>query len=193
MSRTSKDFRNILLSHSARFVWQKSMALEESFPPVLKGMNEPQFVSLAFDEICDRCCATDAHTIAWREGARYCKPCLYKHFYTYEQFVAFDQSEVQRHQPLYRISYYDVVYPAFLSATTSLERRQEEVFFPRNTVHQYNVERLRIDSHEKLAKWFTEKHALYAEYHGYHSACIAWEQVHHARKEEALRREQSNG
>ena len=54
LSRTSKAFRNTLMSRSTRGLWKKSYAATaHELPPIPEDVSIPQFVSFIVDNVCD--------------------------------------------------------------------------------------------------------------------------------------------
>ncbi|KAJ7459072.1 hypothetical protein B0H11DRAFT_1737444 [Mycena galericulata] len=52
LSRTSKEFRALLMHRSSISIWKSSLNNVPGLPPCPPGMTEPQWVSLVFDPTC---------------------------------------------------------------------------------------------------------------------------------------------
>ncbi|KAJ6610666.1 hypothetical protein B0H10DRAFT_1811271 [Mycena sp. CBHHK59/15] len=53
ISRVSKSFRDLVLSLSARIIWQEAHANVPGIPPTVSGMSEPAMMSLLFEKFCN--------------------------------------------------------------------------------------------------------------------------------------------
>jgi len=80
LSRTTKALRSILLARHARGVWSASLASVRALPACPPDLTEPQYASLAFDNWCQSCLASNVEKILWECRVRYCKACIKKHF-----------------------------------------------------------------------------------------------------------------
>ncbi|KAJ7040266.1 hypothetical protein C8F04DRAFT_1082985 [Mycena alexandri] len=74
LSRTSKEFRNLLMHRSSITVWRSSLSQVPGLPPCPPGMNEPQWISLAFDPTC-QVCQKIARKVDWALYVRICGKC----------------------------------------------------------------------------------------------------------------------
>ncbi|KAF8054320.1 hypothetical protein FPV67DRAFT_1552383 [Lyophyllum atratum] len=79
LSRVSKQFRCIFMSRNSRFVWavafrkaEITLALPVGCPP---DMNEPQYASLIFDQLCSACNSVDASEVYFSLRLRFCLVC----------------------------------------------------------------------------------------------------------------------
>ncbi|KAJ7897220.1 hypothetical protein B0H14DRAFT_2312791, partial [Mycena olivaceomarginata] len=52
LSRTSKEFRELLMHKSSRSIWRSSLNNVKDLPPCPPNMTEPQWISLVFDHVC---------------------------------------------------------------------------------------------------------------------------------------------
>ncbi|KAF7337534.1 F-box domain-containing protein [Mycena sanguinolenta] len=75
LSRTSKDFRELLMHKSARPIWRSSLNNVEGMPPCPPHMNEVQWTSLAFDATC-QVCQKIARKVDWHLYVRLCGRCV---------------------------------------------------------------------------------------------------------------------
>lgn len=53
LSRTTKDFRRILMHRSAKFVWKAAQENVPDLPSVPPGMVEPQWANLLYEQTCN--------------------------------------------------------------------------------------------------------------------------------------------
>ncbi|KAJ6520162.1 hypothetical protein C8R45DRAFT_954111 [Mycena sanguinolenta] len=75
LSRTSKEFRELLMHKSARPIWRSSLNNVEDMPPCPPHMNEVQWTSLAFDATC-QVCLKIARKVDWHLYVRLCSRCV---------------------------------------------------------------------------------------------------------------------
>ncbi|KAL4243333.1 hypothetical protein ABKN59_011367 [Abortiporus biennis] len=75
LSRTTKAFRNLLISKSVIRFWKTAFQNSPDLPPRFPGMNELQFANLLFSSHCHNCFKTKIHTIFWMFQSRYCNNC----------------------------------------------------------------------------------------------------------------------
>ncbi|KAF9014654.1 hypothetical protein BDZ89DRAFT_1131829 [Hymenopellis radicata] len=78
MSRTTKDLRTLLMRKETAFVWERARLGMEGLPPMIEGLNEPQYANLLFDNHCHSCLKTPTKSIQWRMRMRLCTACLEK-------------------------------------------------------------------------------------------------------------------
>ncbi|KAJ6520163.1 hypothetical protein C8R45DRAFT_51161 [Mycena sanguinolenta] len=78
LSRTSKEFRELLMHKSARPIWRSSLNNVEDMPPCPPHMNEVQWTSLAFDATC-QICLKIARKVDWKLYIRLCSKCVKTH------------------------------------------------------------------------------------------------------------------
>ncbi|KAJ7269386.1 hypothetical protein B0H12DRAFT_1095559 [Mycena haematopus] len=74
LSRTSKEFRELLMHKSSRPIWRSSLNSVEDMPPCPPHMNEPQWICLAFDAVC-QVCQKIARKVDWHLYIRICGKC----------------------------------------------------------------------------------------------------------------------
>ncbi|KAG0709159.1 hypothetical protein DFH29DRAFT_820522 [Suillus ampliporus] len=75
LSRTSKDFRNLLLQRSSAFAWKTARLQVEELPDCPQDMSEPQYANLVFYPHCHDCDRV-VRTVLWPLRARYCPRCI---------------------------------------------------------------------------------------------------------------------
>ncbi|OJA09757.1 hypothetical protein AZE42_01477 [Rhizopogon vesiculosus] len=75
LSRTTKDFRNLLLHSSSARAWKDARLQVEGLPDCPLDMSEPQYANLAFYPHCHDCDRV-VRTVSWALRARYCPKCL---------------------------------------------------------------------------------------------------------------------
>jgi hypothetical protein len=57
LGRATKALRSVVMSRSARSVWMRSFKNIDGLPSCPDGMTEPAWAHLAFEPVCDVCCA----------------------------------------------------------------------------------------------------------------------------------------
>ncbi|KAJ6469617.1 hypothetical protein C8R47DRAFT_1055373 [Mycena vitilis] len=79
LSRTSKEFRTMLMHKSAISIWRSSLGnVVPELPHCPPHMNEPQWTSLVFDATC-QVCQKIARKVEWRLYVRLCSKCAKSH------------------------------------------------------------------------------------------------------------------
>ncbi|KAF5352806.1 hypothetical protein D9756_006081 [Leucocoprinus leucothites] len=76
LSRTTKDFREMLMSRSARQLWIKSLASVPLLPPCPQDMSEPAYTNLVFSPYCNLCQARTSRAVDWNLRVRMCTSCF---------------------------------------------------------------------------------------------------------------------
>ncbi|EGO01220.1 hypothetical protein SERLA73DRAFT_134513 [Serpula lacrymans var. lacrymans S7.3] len=75
LARTSKPFRQLLMSKSSAFIWKFSRLQVEDMPQCPPDLNEPQYANLAFGLYCQNC-GKVGQCLFWQFRARYCTSCV---------------------------------------------------------------------------------------------------------------------
>ncbi|KAG2150222.1 uncharacterized protein EDB93DRAFT_1249795 [Suillus bovinus] len=75
LSRTSKDFRNLLLQRSSASAWKTARLQVDGLPDCPQDMSEPQYANLAFYPHCHNCDRV-VRSVLWSLRARYCPRCI---------------------------------------------------------------------------------------------------------------------
>ncbi|KAI0748050.1 hypothetical protein C8Q80DRAFT_1169806 [Daedaleopsis nitida] len=75
LARSSKSFRALLLSTSARPLWKASMEGVEGLPKCPPYLSEPAFVNLLFFPNCHACLKPNVQSVIFEFSARYCPSC----------------------------------------------------------------------------------------------------------------------
>ncbi|KAG2070169.1 hypothetical protein BDR04DRAFT_1100339 [Suillus decipiens] len=78
LSRTSKDFRNLLLQRSSASAWKTARLQVDDLPDCPQDMSEPQYANLAFYPHCHDCDRV-VRSVLWPLRARYCPRCIGEH------------------------------------------------------------------------------------------------------------------
>ncbi|KAJ7109867.1 hypothetical protein C8R44DRAFT_265323 [Mycena epipterygia] len=78
LSRTSKEFRSLLMHKSSITIWRSSLSNVPNLPPCPIGMTEPQWTSLVFDPTCN-VCQKIARKVDWGLFLRICGKCAKTH------------------------------------------------------------------------------------------------------------------
>ncbi|KAJ7657980.1 hypothetical protein B0H17DRAFT_1097534 [Mycena rosella] len=81
LSRTSKEFRRLLMHRSSVTIWRSSLNNVPNLPPCAPGMTEPQWASLVFDATC-HICQKIARKVDWGLFIRICNKCAKQHLDT---------------------------------------------------------------------------------------------------------------
>ncbi|KAF9029414.1 hypothetical protein BDZ89DRAFT_1014356 [Hymenopellis radicata] len=76
LSRTTRDLRGLLMSKSSAFVWENARVGMEGLPPILDGLNDPQYANLLFDGHCHNCGVAGTKHVQFEIRMRLCKACL---------------------------------------------------------------------------------------------------------------------
>ncbi|KAJ7650256.1 hypothetical protein FB45DRAFT_887444 [Roridomyces roridus] len=88
LSRTTKDFRGLLMSRSSATIWKESRSRVEGLPDIPKDLSEPQYANLVFDSHCHECLAPSAKTVVWIVRLRLCKKCVQQHLVDHDGIAA---------------------------------------------------------------------------------------------------------
>ncbi|KAH7886299.1 hypothetical protein F5I97DRAFT_2027864 [Phlebopus sp. FC_14] len=75
LTRTTKQFRSVLMHPSSRSVWIAARSNVPDLPGCPSYMSEPQFANLVFDTHCHECLAPNIRSVDWRIGRRICSKC----------------------------------------------------------------------------------------------------------------------
>ncbi|OBZ71726.1 hypothetical protein A0H81_08960 [Grifola frondosa] len=75
LSRTSKDFRAILMSRTSAHFWKAARQHVEGLPDCPPFLSEPAYANLLFSPHCHICLKGNVQSIIWPIFARYCKSC----------------------------------------------------------------------------------------------------------------------
>ncbi|KAF9000522.1 hypothetical protein BDZ89DRAFT_1082273 [Hymenopellis radicata] len=76
ISRTTKDLRQLLMSKSSAFIWERARLATEGLPPIPDDLNDPQYINLLFDKHCHECGNGFTQSVQWEARLRLCKNCL---------------------------------------------------------------------------------------------------------------------
>lgn len=75
LSRTTKEFRRTLINKSSKFIWKAARLNVNDFPDPFPGMNEIEFINLAFSPHCHICFAPNIRSVDWTLRVRLCPRC----------------------------------------------------------------------------------------------------------------------
>ncbi|RPD57601.1 hypothetical protein L226DRAFT_610638 [Lentinus tigrinus ALCF2SS1-7] len=76
LARTTREFRDFLMSRDAISFWKASRKQVEGLPDPPPGVSEPAYANFLFFNYCHGCLKTGSHVmIYWKFLARYCKAC----------------------------------------------------------------------------------------------------------------------
>ncbi|TBU45774.1 hypothetical protein BD309DRAFT_1068016 [Dichomitus squalens] len=75
LSRSTKDFRRLLLNRHSTRIWRQSRKQLEGLPEPPSYLNEPAYANLLFSPHCHNCLKVNINTVLWLFSARYCNPC----------------------------------------------------------------------------------------------------------------------
>ncbi|KAL4244937.1 hypothetical protein ABKN59_009975 [Abortiporus biennis] len=84
LSRTTKDFHNLLVRKSSIHFWRKAFENAPELPPRFAGMNELAFTNLLFSFHCHNCLKPNVRRVIWEFQARYCPKCEDERLLRYE-------------------------------------------------------------------------------------------------------------
>ncbi|KAF8907452.1 hypothetical protein CPB85DRAFT_1391918 [Mucidula mucida] len=76
ISRTTKDLRQLLMSKSSAFIWERARLATQGIPPKPDDLNDPQYINLLFDRHCHECGNGFTQSVQWEVRLRLCKYCL---------------------------------------------------------------------------------------------------------------------
>ncbi|KAI0807304.1 hypothetical protein C8Q74DRAFT_1226973 [Fomes fomentarius] len=86
LARTSKPFRALLMSRSAKPFWKASIAGIEGLPKCPPYLSEPAFVNLLFFSHCHNCLKPNVKTVQFQFSARYCQACKSKMYLPWREY-----------------------------------------------------------------------------------------------------------
>ncbi|TFK42253.1 hypothetical protein BDQ12DRAFT_677886 [Crucibulum laeve] len=75
LSRTTKDFRRVLLHRSATSIWKSAVTNVPNFPECPEDMSLPAWISLAYDCHCHNCLTSGVRNVDWMLRIRLCAKC----------------------------------------------------------------------------------------------------------------------
>ncbi|KZP15635.1 hypothetical protein FIBSPDRAFT_1047991 [Athelia psychrophila] len=75
LSRTTKEFRRVLMNKTNMFVWKAARTNVPDYPECFPDMNEAQMARLAFDSHCFVCLRPNCRTPDWVLRVRLCRKC----------------------------------------------------------------------------------------------------------------------
>lgn len=151
LSRSARSFRNLLMSRSARPIWQSSLASVEDLPPTPDTMNEPQYVDLVWGSGCPVCGTAFGGTFSWLARVRYCRKCVRQRFLPY--------GKVLHDKAYHLISKFGETHLATIMPYIDVEDKTGRMMrlFPLDIALKYNDE-IRNDRHEnRIHQWVQEK------------------------------------
>ncbi|KZT71841.1 hypothetical protein DAEQUDRAFT_736635 [Daedalea quercina L-15889] len=76
LARTSKPFRELLMSRGSARMWKTARAIVDGLPECPEHLSEPAYANLAFFAHCHNCLKPNVQTILWEFGVRYCPTCV---------------------------------------------------------------------------------------------------------------------
>ncbi|KAF8807884.1 hypothetical protein BYT27DRAFT_7099840 [Phlegmacium glaucopus] len=79
LSRTTKDFRRLLLSKSSLSIWKATLSNVPGLPDCPPGMSEPAWTNLVFSPYCNFCLTTSIRKVQWMFRLRICSRCAKEH------------------------------------------------------------------------------------------------------------------
>ncbi|KAJ3489820.1 hypothetical protein NLI96_g1862 [Meripilus lineatus] len=75
LSRSSRDFRGLLMDRKSAFLWQAARQNIEGLPDCPTFLSEPEYANLVFDTTCFICRKPNVKGVMWEFRARYCVGC----------------------------------------------------------------------------------------------------------------------
>ncbi|KAL4252491.1 hypothetical protein ABKN59_002772 [Abortiporus biennis] len=91
LTRTSKDFRALLMSKTSANLWKAARGTVEDFPDCPSFLSEPAYANLAFDGRCYNCFKPSKHII-WPFLVRYCNKCKDEMTTTYSTLLSISEN-----------------------------------------------------------------------------------------------------
>ncbi|OAX39063.1 hypothetical protein K503DRAFT_113414 [Rhizopogon vinicolor AM-OR11-026] len=172
LSRTSKDFRNLLLQRSSAATWKVARLQVDSLPDCPPDMSEPQYANLVFYPHCHDCDKV-VRSILWQFRVRYCSKCLFSKSNTV------DNSDTLRCVPWkrFRLTFY-------LPSVTSREQGYYKQLFHKKAYDEMLVEHSKTPQDE-IAAFLDKKRKHFEEFMEHAKQCEQWSQsVASSRKHE---------
>ncbi|KAG1746741.1 uncharacterized protein EDB91DRAFT_112922 [Suillus paluster] len=177
LSRTSKDFRNLLLRRSSASAWKIARLQIEDLPGCPPDMSEPQYANLVFYPHCHDCDKV-VRNVLWPLRVRYCPRCI-------------DENTVNRWSPHGRIPSFDFDLPNVITYGPGRQSRQ---LLLKKAHDELLVEHPKTPADE-MAAFLTKKRKHAAEVMEHARQCERWSKsVASSRKHELgdLRRNRQN-
>ncbi|KAI0786969.1 hypothetical protein C8Q75DRAFT_892816 [Abortiporus biennis] len=140
LSRTTKDFRNLLISKSSIHFWKAAFENAPELPAAFPGMNELAFANLLFSNHCHNCFKANVRNVFWVFRARFCNGCKNK------RLLKFDLSTKMKHLGLLKKGsqfVYEFLPVILLNPNTQRYYQQE---------HQYLVDKEWVEELKKSWK-----------------------------------------
>ncbi|KAK7676864.1 hypothetical protein QCA50_020200 [Cerrena zonata] len=75
LARTTKEFRDLLISRNASPFWKAARKNVEGLPDCPPFLSEPAYANLCFQTSCHNCLTGGVQTVLWSLRVRYCKKC----------------------------------------------------------------------------------------------------------------------
>ncbi|KAI0783630.1 hypothetical protein C8Q75DRAFT_428862 [Abortiporus biennis] len=94
LSRTTKDFRALLIHKSSARFWKAAFENALDLPPCYPNMNELAFANLLFSTHCHVCLKPNVNDVLWGIRARYCKDCKDERLFWSGRFASLDRLEI---------------------------------------------------------------------------------------------------
>ncbi|KAI5900841.1 uncharacterized protein SCHCODRAFT_02559846 [Schizophyllum commune H4-8] len=196
LSRTSKDFRNTLISRSTRGIWKKCYAAApRELPPFPEDVTIPQFLSFIVDNICDFCHASDLEDRdirrAWAVRVRCCEKCIQESAHVLHGEAALRELKIIRdiHRYFGRDYRLDKLFPTL----SPVRHHSFDEWFPRAPIERLAVEFERDNKRKPVEvrkQWLERRAAEHMKVQKYARICEEWEQQTLCRKIERDRRVQ---
>ncbi|KAL1661162.1 hypothetical protein GGF50DRAFT_61677 [Schizophyllum commune] len=194
LSRTSKDFRNTLMSRSTRGIWKKCYtAAPRELPAIPGDVTIPQFLSFIVDNICDFCRASELQDRnirrAWAVRVRCCEECIQDSAHVLHGEAALRELKIIRdiHRYFGRDYHLDKLFPTF----SPVRHHDFDKWFPRAPIERLATDFERDNKRKPVEvrkQWLEHRAAEHEKVQRYASKCEEWEQQALSRKIERDRK-----
>ncbi|OJA13349.1 hypothetical protein AZE42_04511 [Rhizopogon vesiculosus] len=163
LSRTSRNFRNLLLQRSSAAAWKVARLQVDDLPDCPPDMSEPQYANLVFYPHCHDCDKV-VRSILWQFRARYCLKCLFSKSNTV------DNCDTLLHVPWKRFRL-----ASYLPSVTSREQGYYKQLFHKKAYDEMLVEHSKTPQDE-IAAFFDKKRKHFEEVMEHAKQCEGWSQ-----------------
>ncbi|KAK7679941.1 hypothetical protein QCA50_016887 [Cerrena zonata] len=178
LSRTSKPFRQLLMSRTSVLLWKTSRKNVPGLPDCPSFLSEPAYANLCFVSHCHHCLElhSNGKKIFWEVGARYCSPCKLEFFHVSRCHARGDLESFNKGR---EEKIPDEIIESIIGEnTTSLGRHKP-------TIEAFKERWPELIHVEQRAQAIAELRAQKDDRAKFAQACIAWSlQRKNARKEE---------
>ncbi|KAF9486481.1 hypothetical protein BDN70DRAFT_988035, partial [Pholiota conissans] len=153
ISRTSKDFRAILLNRSSTSVWKSARAnIDLPLPDCPNDLSKPQYAELLFEKCCVQVCNTHLFSlvpcqycqrklgtihISWTARKRICNKCIGEQCSEHQDGITFHATGRHRSVIDYYFSEFRKVWSEAYSKSTAKEEWRSSKFNEHRTIQEH--------------------------------------------------------